>query len=155
MKSQLQLYKCCILSDYRNLTLKVLMPREISVFRISVENLVTQSFVLIHHCEVFMFCTLQWFLTSFIQYWGKYSSPGMRRERHKCTSTESAHVWQWYSSGSRRQMGLVITQRSVVHTGDVSGPHCPLQQCTSKMSYLSLCSASDLLNCNSLFCPTK
>lgn len=62
MKSQLQLYKCCILSDYINLTLKVLRSREINgfyVFKISDEDLVIQSFVLIHCCEVFMFCTLR------------------------------------------------------------------------------------------------
>lgn len=43
MKSQLQLYKCCILSDHINLALKVLMPKEINgvyVFKISDEDLV-------------------------------------------------------------------------------------------------------------------
>lgn len=43
MKSQLQLYKCCILSDYINLALEVLMPREINGFynfKISDEGLV-------------------------------------------------------------------------------------------------------------------
>lgn len=65
MKSQLQLYKCCILSDYINLALEVLMPREINGFynfKISDEGLVI----------VICFNTLLWGLyvlhTSVISY---------------------------------------------------------------------------------------
>lgn len=66
MKSQLQFYKCCILSrlyEFNSTSSPdaYMNTWVLSVFKTTDEDLVIQSLVLIHCCEVFIFCTLRYF----------------------------------------------------------------------------------------------
>lgn len=123
------------------------MPREINglyVFKISHEDLVIQSLVLILCCEVFIFCTLQWFLISFIQYWCKYPAlewegKGTRAPAQSLLmsgSNTALAAWGrgdwWWQGGPWCTQGMRWGPTALSSTAQVQ---CPASACAQLLIY--------------------